>query len=144
MAKIAQMRKWKKRPPILRTARIFVGSISNEHKKSSYRTIHLPLLSDSRSREEWHYSGFVFLQFCRFHMCTIQEQSFLYRFLKKIEFSPTGKVVVMQILVSCINSFLVACTRLYIPLFLSIHPSLGWFFSPILILFLTISFFQVI
>ena len=66
------------------------------------------LLSDSQSRVRrtllW-----VFVQFCQFHMCTIQEQSrgksFLERFLKKIDFSPTGKVVVIQILVSCIDSF---------------------------------------
>ena len=39
--------------------------------------------------------------------------------------------------------FLVACTWLCTPLCLSIHPSVGWFVSPILILFSTISFFQV-
>ena len=75
---------------------------------SSHLYKYKTLLSDSRSRVRttllW-----VFLQFCQFHMCTIQEQSrgksFLERFLKKIDFSPTGKVVVMQILVSCIDSF---------------------------------------
>ena len=66
------------------------------------------LLSDDQSRVrltlQW-----VFSQFCQAHVCTIQEpsrgKSFLERFLKKIDFSPKGEVVVIQILVSCIESF---------------------------------------
>ena len=61
--------------------------------------------------------GFFFLQFCQAHVCPIQKQSrgksFMEHFLKKINFSLKGKVVVIQILMSCIDSFLVACTRLY-------------------------------
>ena len=75
----------------------------------NYRIINLPtLLSGSQSRVRTTLLWFS-LQFCRFYMCTIQEQSrgksFLERFLKKIDFSSTGKVVVMQILVNCIDSF---------------------------------------
>ena len=69
-------------------------------------TIKPTLPSDSQSRVRMTLLLF-FLQFCRFHTCTIQEQSrgksFLERFLKKMYFSPTGKLVVIQILVSCID-----------------------------------------
>ena len=66
------------------------------------------LLSDGQSRVRLTLQWF-FSQFCQAHMCTIQlpsrGKSFLERFLKKFDFSSTGKVLVMQILVSCIDSF---------------------------------------
>ena len=57
---------------------------------------------------EWQYTGF----FCSFAMliCVQYKNNRVGNlpwrgFWKKIDFSPTGKVVVMQILVSCIDSF---------------------------------------
>ena len=70
------------------------------HEANFYCFTCLTLLSDDQSRVILTLQWFFF-PFCQAHMCTIQEpsswKSFQERFWRKIDFSPTGKVVVVVI-----------------------------------------------
>ena len=75
-------------------------------KAQANSTVHMCLTANPGW--EWQYTGF----FCSFAMliCVQYKNNRVGNlpwrgFWKKIDFSPTGKVVVMQILVSCIDSF---------------------------------------